>query len=619
MTSSPSPSPTSLRTGARGHPHLPGLDGVRAIAVAAVLLFHLPGRPLIGGFLGVDVFFVLSGFLITSLLLLEVSSRGGIAFGMFYLRRARRLLPALFFMLAGTGVLVLLFARDAAAQFRTDVLAALTYTSNWWYIVDERSYFESVGRPPLLQHLWSLGVEEQFYLVWPIVLLLLYRRWGRRGVLWGALVGVVGSTALMAGLAAAGDIPAAGDAARLYFGSDTHAMSVLVGAALACVLRPSILSPVLTRGADTLLWMGGMAGLVGLTWVFVNVGEDSTFLYRGGFLVVSLLTAGVVAVAAHPGASFGRVLGVPPMRWLGTRSYGIYLWHWPIFLLLRPGVDLPYEGLAADATALVVTGLVAEVSYRWVETPVRDGRFAALWRNAWQRGTRGIAVVVAALTATALAVFGAGAALAAIPPVTAADYVGGIESIGAGALPKASPAAPPAPDPRTPAVAGPAPAPAPLLSQLPITMVGDSVLLGAHTVIPQLMPQAAVDAAISRQATDIYARVLEHKAAGSLQGVVVIHLGTNGFIKQPELRGLLQQLTDRTRVVIVNTRVPRVWQDGSNSNIGAVAAEFPANVRVADWNTASGGHPEYFVADGVHLTAAGMQAYAAVIQQALDS
>ena len=601
--------------------HRPELDGLRGVAVLIVLVSHtrLAGFAVEGGFAGVTLFFVLSGFLITSLLLLEVSSRGGIAFGRFYLRRARRLLPALFFMLAGTGVLVLLFARDAAAQFRTDVLAALTYTSNWWYIVDERSYFESVGRPPLLQHLWSLGVEEQFYLVWPIVLLLLHRRWGRRGVLWGALVGVVGSTALMAGLAAAGDIPAAGDAARLYFGSDTHAMSVLVGAALACVLRPSTLSPVLARGADALLWTGGMAGVVALTWVFLNVGEDSTFLYRGGFLVVSLLTAGVVAVAAHPGASFGRVVGASPMRWLGTRSYGIYLWHWPVFLLLRPGVDLPYEGIAADATALVVTGLVAEVSYRWVETPVRDGRLTALWRNAWQRGTRGTAVVAAALTAAALAVFGAGAALAAIPEVTAADYVGGIESIGAGALPTASPAAAPAPDPHTPPVAAPAPAPAPLLSQLPITVVGDSVLLGAHTVIAQLMPQAGVDAAISRQAADIYARVLEHKAAGSLQPVVVIHLGTNGFIKQPELRGLFQQLTDRTRVVIVNTRVPRAWQDGSNSNISAVAAEFPANVRVADWYTTSAGHPEYFVADGVHLTAPGMQAYAAVIQQALDS
>ncbi len=290
-------------------------------------------------------------------------------------------------------------------------------------------------------------------------------------------------------------------------------------------------------------------------------------------------------------------------------------------MLLRPGVDLPYDGLAADATALAVTGLVAEVSYRWVETPVRDGRFAALWRGAWQRGARGIAVVVAALTATALAVFGAGAALAAIPAVTAADYLRGLESIGAGALPTTSPTAAPAPTAPPSAAPDPPPTPAPAvapaLSQQPITVVGDSVLLGAHTVISQLMPQAGVDAAISRQAGDIYARVLEHKAAGSLQGVVVIHLGTNGLIKQPELQALLQQLTDRTRVVIVNTRVPKVWQDESNNNIQVVAAQFP-NVRVADWYAASAGHPEYFVADGVHLTKPGMQAYATVIQQTLD-
>jgi hypothetical protein len=425
----------------------------------------------------------------------------------------------------------------------------------------------------------------------------------------------------MAALAASGGIPASGDAARVYFGGDTHAMSVLVGAALACVLRPTNLPRRLSRSADAWQWTAGMAGVGALAWIFLNVGEDSLFLYRGGFLVVALVAAVVVAVAAHPGASFGRVFGVAPLRWLGTRSYGIYLWHWPVFLLLRPGVDLPFEGIAADATALAATALVAEASYRWVETPVRDGRFAALWRRGWENGSRGVAVVLATATAAALAVFGAGAALASIPAVTAADYLGGVESVGAGPLPTARPAptqspAAPAGSPADAPVARP---PAGWVSAQPVLAIGDSVLLGAREVLPQVLPRVGIDAAISRQAEDVFARVLEHKAAGTLARVVVIHVGTNGYVKQADLRGLLAQLADSDRVVVVNTRVPKAWQDGSNNNIRVVTEEFPRHVRLADWYTASAGHPEYFVADGVHLTPVGMRAYATVIQQALDS
>ncbi|HEX5018900.1 MAG TPA: acyltransferase, partial [Actinomycetes bacterium] len=246
-------------------PYLPGLDGIRAVAVVAVLLFHLPARLLPGGFLGVDVFFVLSGFLITTLLLAELEATGRVRFGDFYRRRARRLLPALIAVLLVSTVLVLTVARDAASVFRQDAIAALTYTTNWWYIFDARTYFELLGRPPLLQHLWSLGIEEQFYLVWPTVCFLVWRRWRRRGVgivaLTGAVVGTVWMTAL--GVTQGPLDPT--NTARLYFGADTHAMTVLAGAALAVVWRPSRLPLRIPTSAQVSLIVAGAFSLLGLS------------------------------------------------------------------------------------------------------------------------------------------------------------------------------------------------------------------------------------------------------------------------------------------------------------------------------------------------------------------
>ncbi|HPJ19946.1 MAG TPA: acyltransferase, partial [Actinomycetota bacterium] len=215
---------TDVRRAAPPMGYIPGLDGIRAIAVLAVLLYHSGVAGVPGGFLGVDVFFVLSGFLISSLLLQEIERTSAVSFGQFYLRRARRLLPALLATLALSSVLVLLFARDAAAQFRQDAISSMLYVTNWWYVVQDLSYFEAMGRPPMLQHLWSLAVEEQFYLLWPLILVFLYRWRGRPGVGRVALIVSLVSTVLMALGSLVWNVPEAGDASRLYFGTGTHAM-----------------------------------------------------------------------------------------------------------------------------------------------------------------------------------------------------------------------------------------------------------------------------------------------------------------------------------------------------------------------------------------------------------
>jgi peptidoglycan/LPS O-acetylase OafA/YrhL len=260
---------------------MPGLDGVRAVAVAAVVVFHMDESWLPGGFLGVDVFFTLSGFLITSLLLAELDASGRVDFKRFYIRRARRLLPALYLVLVATSLAAMTIAQDAAARVREDATAAFFYVTNWWYVLHGQSYFEATGRPPMLQHLWSLAVEEQFYFVWPVLCWLLWKVGRTRGIRIGAVVGALGSTVAMAWIAVAQGMPEATDPSRVYFGSDTHAMTLLVGAFLATIWKAAKVNAVVTdRGRHAATALGAVS-LLALLATFWFVGYDSPLLYRG--------------------------------------------------------------------------------------------------------------------------------------------------------------------------------------------------------------------------------------------------------------------------------------------------------------------------------------------------
>lgn len=603
-------------------PYLPGLDGVRAIAVVAVLLFHLPARLLPGGFLGVDVFFVLSGFLITALLLGEMEATGRLRFGAFYARRARRLLPALLAVLVVSAILVLTVARDAAAAFRQDAIAALTYTTNWWYIVDDRSYFEVLGRPPLLQHLWSLGIEEQFYLVWPAVAFFAWKRWGRRGVGVTAVSGAVLSTALMAFLAVQADIPASGDTARLYFGADTHAMTVLVGAALAIVWRPGSLPRQIPRRAQAAVGIAGVAAILVLSAMFVWGAESSTWLYRGGFLGTAIITALLVMAASHPAARFGLLLGNPIMKWLGTRSYGIYLWHWPIFLVTRPDLDVPLRGWWSASLSLALTFAAAEISYRWLEMPIRHGAFTSWWSRISQGAVRARLEALAVASLVVATVTAGGVALASVPAVDSTTYLGGVTEAGAGELTAK----------RDSEVTDPGPelsnqerkerqrerrlSALPIQEQ-PITAVGDSVLLGARGALAERLPRVRVDAAIGRQSVEIANRVRERIKFGRLADVLILQTGTNSPPDPQGFPNFLTSLADLNQVVVITVRSQVPWMDESNDIIRRAAAG-RANVVVADWARESAGRTEYFEPDGTHLTPRGQQAYARVVLQSLQ-
>lgn len=604
--------------------YIPGLDGIRAIAVLAVLLYHSGVAAVPGGFLGVDVFFVLSGFLISTLLLQEIEQTSAVSFGQFYLRRARRLLPALLATLALSSVLVLVFARDAAAQFRHDAVASMAYVTNWWYVVQDLSYFEAMGRPPMLQHLWSLAVEEQFYLLWPLCLVLLYRWRGRPGVGRVAFTVALVSTLLMALGSFIWNLPAAGDASRLYFGTDTHAMGLLLGAALATVWRPGALPKQVAAPARVVLWAVAVGAVWALFRIFHTVGENSAWLYRGGFLIVSAVTAVIVALACHPAIGFGKLLAIQPMRYIGERSYGLYLYHWPIFVVTRPGIDLPFDGLPAWIVRMGLTFAVAEASYRYLEVPVRRGALSKTWRRWREQGIAHAGAKTAGVAAgVAGALFLTGTAIAAIPAPNASDYLGGRTEIGqdlsaepavAEAKPLAQPERPVQseqpvqPEQPPPVVTGAD------LTKQPMTAIGDSVMLGAAGALQRAF-NVTVDAAVSRQFPQIVERIQARQAAGQMQDVVVIHAGTNGTAYWDMLKTTLDGLRDK-QVVLVTVHTPNSWMADSNRNIKGMANQFD-NVRIADWEAASEGRREYFVYDGTHLSGEGVKAYVQTIRDAL--
>ena len=383
------------------------------------------------GFLGVEIFFVVSGYLITSLLLAERSARGSVSLKHFWARRARRLLPAPFLLVAAVLTYFTIFLPDEVASIRGDALASVGYIANWAFIVPDTSYFEQVGRPSPLLHLWSLAIEEQFYLLWPLIFIGLTWLGGRRLLLPAIVLGAIASTWLMAAL-----YQPFGDVSRIYYGTDTRSAGLLIGAALAVVWGAGAL-PSPRAGVAAWLWrasglgsalrwsldVAGLASLGGLVYIVVTWSEFQQSLYQGGFALVSVLTVVVIAATVAPGGVLGRALGVAPLRWIGLRSYAIYLWHWPIFVITRPDLDVSMGDTELLLFRLALTLLLAELSYRLVETPVRRGALGRIWsrlrdqerprlRRELQRG----ALVFPALGGAIALAFVVAAAQPAAPP-----------------------------------------------------------------------------------------------------------------------------------------------------------------------------------------------------------
>jgi peptidoglycan/LPS O-acetylase OafA/YrhL len=603
-------------------------------------MFHADSQLLPGGFLGVDLFFVISGYLITRLLLGELARDGRIDLTRFYVRRLARLFPALLLLLVVVIAASALRWRDELPTLRMSVASSLGYVTNWWLISAHQSYFVASGRPPMLQHLWSLAIEEQFYLVWPALVLLVARLTGRRRLRFSMVASLAfglaaaSSTAMIVTAIRSG-VPYLADSSRVYFGSDTHAMGLLAGAGMAALAERLELQQRRTWRFRALPTdVVGLAALGSFGWLAYHLTEFDPSLYRGGFVVASALAAIGVSTVARQRSVLGRRLDIRPLRWLGDRSYAIYLWHWPVSVVTRPGLDLPANRWVADPVRLLLPVLLAALSYRFVERPMRvagqswwdarrDVQSAGDRRGSTRSPVRtmaprllGVTALAAAILATVL-MSGSGSSAAGSLVVSAVESP--VASVG---LPVAAAPGFRAAPTSTTLVRPPRSVPPPRTVPRPkaVSAFGDSVMLGAQPALLQTLGRAGsacrVIAVEGRQPYVTLDQIRELHAAGGLSPVVAIHTGNNGVISPADLASTLMQLRDRARVVLLTDRVPRDWQAPNNDTIRQVAKRF-SNTVVLDWYSRSNGHRGWFYDDGLHLRPAGADQYAKLLKTAV--
>jgi peptidoglycan/LPS O-acetylase OafA/YrhL len=567
---------------------------MRACAVLAVLLYHADLSFLPGGFLGVELFFAVSGYLITSLLLSERREHGQTDLLAFWLRRARRLFPALWAVLLLVPIYAALALPEELYRLRDDVLGALLYVTNWQLIQSQRSYFEQIGRPSLLQHLWSLAVEEQFYLVWPLLFAGALSKLKPRFAALGLGLTALLSLAWMAHLYDPGVDPS-----RVYYGSDTRAFGLLIGGALAFDLEGRSLRLSARTGA-VLAALG--AATLGLC--FVALDELDARVYPGGFLAVDLATCLLIlGTRSAPESLPVRLLASRALVAVGKRSYSLYLWHWPVFMLTRPELDTALSGPSLLLLRMVLTALLAEASYRYVERPLRErGALTRLAQGVARRGLR-VGLVAAALVGTFC--FSTRALISAQEPLREELTLSAPAQEAALATALPVPTVEPL---RTSVGALPSGEPPRVLA------IGDSVMLGARRFLSNPDARVEVDAAVGR--TPLLTLALLKKRADALKDVdvVIIHLGNNGPFQAEQFDDMVALLSGVPHVVFVTAKVPRRLGVYNNRTIREGVERHP-RVALLDWYEAAKDHGEWFREDGLHLRESGASVYARLLAE----
>jgi peptidoglycan/LPS O-acetylase OafA/YrhL len=625
---------------AKTHTRAPGLDGVRAIAVLVVMGYHEGARALTGGFLGVDVFFVLSGFLITDLL---ASQRP--ALKDFWLRRARRLLPALAIMLVVVTAAATIIEPGAALALRPALLAAITYTSNWYQMLHHVPYFDTFGPPAPLQHLWSLAIEEQFYLIWPLILWFLIIRWnGRRAWITATLLGAGGSALAMALLYT----PA--NPSLVYYGTDTHASALLIGAALALAFPLATLTSAkaaMTKRLDAI----GIAGLAVLAWAVGHFSGSDAVVYPAGLLIAALAAAAVIAAAASRGA-VAAITSIAPMRWVGIRSYAMYLWHWPVIALTAAlaGSAANYPATWLAETAITVG--FAAASWRFVESPIlRHGflSFCVDWYGllaaAITRPAAGLRQILpaaasgAALLVAGVACYGittsarASAETGLLRQLAEGQRISAVSQHHAQSSRTAQPS-------RTARPTGAISASRAVRTRTPtlratqrrtvlnhtacrptgwqVTAIGDSVMLASAAALEADLPGIYIDAKVGRQMQTGVQLVQELAATGSLRHYVVLGLGTNGVISPREIWQLRKATGPHRELILINTFGPMSWESEVN-NVLATTTWHKPDVELADWAQAIAPRSRLLWSDGIHPRPPGARLYARLVATAIRS
>ncbi|NOV03750.1 acyltransferase family protein [Paenibacillus planticolens] len=680
--------------------YMPGLDGIRALSVLAVIAYHLNWGWASGGFLGVSVFFVLSGYLITDMLIEERKNKNRIDLKRFWIRRIRRLLPAMLSMIAAVAVFLVISNPSRLVSIQGDIWSAVTYTSNWYNIFHHVSYFESFGPPSPLGHLWSLAIEEQFYVLWPLLVIGLSRFFSptRGKFVLLTLAGAILSFIAMVLLYEPGTDPS-----RVYYGTDTRAFGLLIGASLAFIC-PSrkLLNPSFRKNRS---WINvtGAIGLLVIIYMFIRTGEYDQSLYTGGMLLLSFASAFVIAAAASPSGFVSKILSWKPLRWIGVRSYSIYLWHYPVIVLTSPTNPNTAPSYLLQIMQFTLSIGFAALSYSFIENPFRSGnwriwttipgfrwkRIATLFQFKFLFGLVPVVILVlifascmfnwsgteVALTSQSLTSSDAVSSPSVPLPELTSSVVTSSPAVDTSpevikAVPTPSPkgknlpvltspvptsspegknspeSTDPVPTATPEAESSPAlPTPAPSTTNqdkitqsekkpanptntssahqlVPVTQrvtaIGDSVILGAAPVLEKMIDGIAVDGKVGRQLSQAPDMIKQFKADKALSEIVVIHLGTNGPFKPDQLEELLETIGEDRKIILMNTRVPRKWQDTVNDAL-ADASKKHTNVKLLDWHSFSEDKPDWFASDGVHLTIKGAEAYAKLVLDSVTS
>ena len=576
----------------RGIQYIPAIDGLRALAVIAVMFYHLGFSWIPGGFLGVDLFFVISGYVITRLLLDSIEQSGGLDLRGFYLARARRLLPALLFTVITTTIAIGIWAPDTIKRFLSDMPFALTGTMNWWLVARHQDYFESIGRPPLLQHTWSLAVEAQFYLVWPLILYFILKRLGKNRIPFAALLIAAASGIALLIVSLSLDSSSASEVSHIYFGTDTHSIGLFLGAALAVSWIPQNFTTSVSKKAQDFIDGVGVFGFIGILATFLLIDETKPTLYKIAFPLASLFGAAIIMSVVHPASRFAPILENPVLLWIGQRSYAIYLWHWIIFQVTRPTVDLAGQAWALYSLRILIVFALADISLRYVEMPIRRGAIKYWFKGLKYRTKR----ERTRQTRFFIAIFFT---------VLALSTVVSIRAISIGNEQRAAIEKSLSGSDKTSAKA----------TEGGIWLTGDSVILGIRTALDEVAPVSLINARIGRQAPELL-EVMKRDKALAGTSPVIFNLGNNGLLTADIVKEIFELVKSQPSVIVVNTAVPRPWRDGNNSLVAQIASQY-SNVRIIDWNAISNGHPEYFAPDGVHLVPAGVEAYVNEIKKYL--
>lgn len=577
----------------RGIRYIPAIDGLRAVAVIAVMLYHLGFSWIPGGFLGVDLFFVISGYVITRLLLDSIQRSGGLDLRAFYKARIRRLFPPLVFMIFVTIIYISIWAPETMRRFVSDSPFALLGGMNWWLVFRHTDYFDTISRPPLLQHTWSLGVEAQFYLIWPLILLLVLRQFGKAKIPGAALfIAAISGIALLL-VSFEVDAANASQVSHVYFGTDTHSIGLFLGAALAVSWVPQNLQEQVNRRAQDFIDGIGVIGFVGLLGVFLLVNESDPTLYKLAFPLAGLFGCAILTSIVHPASRFAPILSSKVAVWIGERSYAIYLWHWVVFQLTRPAVDLEGSTWALYALRILVVFALADISLRLVELPVRSG-LVEYWFKGMKYRTKNVqrrqkSTVVASILLLIL-----GTSYISANAISQSDKEMAI--IKQQLEQPIKPSQPTATQPGG------------------LWVTGDSVILGIHYELDARSHIAIINARVGRQAPELI-EVMRADKANAPDSTVIFNLGNNNKLTSDQVLAVFEEVKNQPRIIVVNTAVPRGWRDENNALIAQYAALYGATV--IDWATISAGHPEYFAPDGVHLVPAGVRAYVDAITATL--